>query len=72
MSFSNRAFWTKVTRVWLESSEWQRLLLVAAYMRAGGLVDVQAIHVSLGSGEGDPLYVVQGRKSVEVEPKSEL
>lgn len=47
-------------------------------MRAGGLVDVQAMRVSLGSPGGvspggDPLYVVQGRKSVTTaEPKSEL
>lgn len=65
VSFSNRAFWTKVTRIWMETSEWQRLLLVAAYMRAGGLVDVQAMRVSRVATTGmvaDPLYVVQGRK----------
>ena len=63
ISFSNRAFWSKVTQIWLDSSEWQRVLLVAAYMRSAGLIDVQAVHVSLGAPGGDPLYVVQGRKS---------
>jgi len=71
MSFSNRAFWSKVTRVWTETSEWQRLLLVSAYMRAGGLVDVQAVRVSLGArGDvGDPLYVVKGTKKSVVDLK---
>ena len=63
MSFTNRALWSKVTQMWFDSSEWQRVLLVSAFMKAAGLVDVQAMHVSLGAPGGDPLYVVQGRKS---------
>jgi len=60
VSFSNRAFWTKAVRVWVEASEWQRILLVAAYLNHAGFEDIEATNLTAGE-RGDPMYVVMGR-----------
>ena len=64
LSFSNRAFWTKATRIWVEATEWQRVLIVAALYQSAGFEGVEAFEVS-GEG-GDPMYVVQGTSPMRV------
>ena len=71
MSFSNRMFWTKAVRVWTQASEWQRVLVCAAYFRYCDAPQypyeqLEAFHYQAEPGGGDrhdPLYVVQARKA---------
>ena len=61
VSFSNRCFPTKAVAIWraLDGGDQQRL--VAAYMAQAGLVGVSGrSHVP---AQGDPLWVVTGRKA---------
>ena len=53
------------------TSEWQRVLMVAAYFKAAGFVEVEAFEVSDGSGN-DPVYIIQGRTPGGGEGKSGL
>ena len=65
-SFSNRMFWTKAVRIWTESSEWQRVLICAAYFSLTGFEAIEAFEIggTGGGGRGDPLYIVQARKPI--------
>lgn len=65
MSFSNRMFWTKAVRIWTQSSEWQRVLVCAAYFRFCGAqyTDLFAFEITSEDGH-DPMFVVQARKPV--------
>jgi SAM-dependent methyltransferase len=63
VSFSNRCFPTKAVAVWLGSTDAQHCLLVRSYFdAAGGWGDVRDEDRS-PEGNGDPLYVVWGRRA---------
>ena len=42
LSFSNRMFWTKAVKIWTDASEWERILIAAAYLHNGRFVDISA------------------------------
>lgn len=70
---SNRAFWDKVVRRWLEVDEWGRLELVGDYLHFSGWKDVEILTLAeaesvgggllgwAGLGGRDPVWVVRGR-----------
>jgi len=58
-SFSNRMFWTKAIELWTQATEWQRVLVCAAYFSIAGFQDIHAYDVTLPEGK-DPLFIVQG------------
>ena len=63
VSFSNRCFPTKAVAVWLHSGDAQHVGLVRAYFEAAeGWMDVRTEDRS-PDGNGDPLYVVWGRRA---------
>jgi hypothetical protein len=72
LAISNRAFWDKVVRRWLVSSEGERVTLVCDYLYFSGWRDVEVVQVvEKGEGgggvfgmfgaAGDPVWVVRGR-----------
>lgn len=76
VAISNRAFWDKVIRRWLEVDEEERLLMVADYLHFAGFEQIEIIDIAgeveeiehaeglmafLGSMGGDPLWVVRGK-----------
>jgi SAM-dependent methyltransferase len=64
VSFSNRCFPTKATRLWLATDDAQHQALVQLYFeRAGVWENVQIQTLSLHPGRTDPLFVVWARRS---------
>lgn len=63
--FSNRCFFTKAVRIWVESGDGNRMDLVRSYFeRAGNYEEVQAGFLNPEtSPPGDPAYVVMARKA---------
>jgi SAM-dependent methyltransferase len=67
VSFSNRCFPSKAVRIWMLTSEVQRLRLVQTYFaRAGCFVNIKAMNRSPRRWIGDPLYVVVGWRAPNV------
>ena len=63
VSFSNRCFPTKATRLWLSTDAAPHAALVRLYFERGGTWDgIEAVDASPRPGRGDPLYVVWARK----------
>ena len=59
VSFSNRCFPTKATRLWLSTDDAQHIALVRlCFERGGRWEDVAAVDISPHRGRTDPLYVV--------------
>lgn len=75
--FSNRLFPQKAVRIWRDSSEEERLILVEDYFRLAGGYQVSQVFVSKGGLRpkddkyfamgipGDPVYAVYAEKQVE-------
>jgi SAM-dependent methyltransferase len=64
VSFSNRCFPTKATRLWLETSDEQHQALVCLYFdQSGGWDEIEALDLSQNRGRSDPLFVVTGQKA---------
>lgn len=63
VSFSNRCFSTKATRLWLSTDDAQHVSLVQLYFEEGGWSSAEAFNVSPRPNRSDPLYVVVGTKS---------
>ena len=64
VSFSNRCFPTKATRLWLETSDQQHLALVRLYFeQSGGWEQMEAFDLSPTQGRSDPLFAVTGQKA---------
>jgi SAM-dependent methyltransferase len=64
VSFSNRCFPTKATRLWLFTDDAQHQSLVRLYFERGGAwADVQAVDLSPQPGRSDPLFVVWARRT---------
>lgn len=75
VAISNRAFWDKVIRRWLEYDEEERLLMVADYLHFAGFEQIEIVDVGgqedgehalelmafFGSMGSDPLWVIRGR-----------
>ena len=62
VSFSNRCFPTKATRLWLGMDDAQHVALVRLYFeQSGGWEPVEAFDISPRPGRSDPLFVVTGR-----------
>lgn len=64
--FSNRMFYTKAVRVWIESDDEHRMGLVASYFQfAGNFEDISGTcRNPYRSPYEDPVYVVMARKAV--------
>ena len=70
ISFSNRAFWTKATRKWIESSDLQRLNYISEVLLCNSWSNVETIKEALPSntiasllGMGkDPFFAVIASK----------
>ena len=63
VSFSNRCFPTKATRLWLSTDDSQHLALVRLYFEeSGGWENISAHDLSPAPGRSDPLYAVSARK----------
>ena len=62
VSFSNRCFPTKAVAVWLGSMDAQHRLLVRSYFEAAGDWSEVRDEDRSPQGNGDPLYVVWGRR----------
>ena len=72
VSFSNRCFPTKATRLWLSTDDAQHAALVRLYFERGGRWEgVEAQDISPCPGRTDPLYVVWARKADGVAGKGE-
>lgn len=63
VSFSNRCFPTKATKLWLSTDDAQHISLVQLYFEEGGWGGAEAFNVSPRPTRSDPLYVVVGTKS---------
>lgn len=64
VSFSNRCFPTKATRLWRETSDEQRLGLIQMFFeQSGGWKAVEAFDLSPNNGRSDPLFAVVGRRA---------
>lgn len=64
VSFSNRCFPTKAVAVWLNTTDIERLVLVRSYFESAQFIDIHtAAHTA---GKHDPLYIVTGKKRVEL------
>ena len=64
VSFSNRCFPTKATRLWLSTDDAQHAALVRLYFERGGRWEgVEAQDISPHPGRTDPLYVVWAHKA---------
>jgi hypothetical protein len=73
LAVSNRAFWHKVVRRWMEVDERGRLEMVGDYLWFAGWREVEIVTIveksergggvwgMMGKGAPDPLWVVQGR-----------
>lgn len=62
VSFSNRMFPTKAVAIWRALDDEGHGRLVAEYMRRAGEFDgIRGVDLSPAPGDGDPLYVVEGR-----------
>ena len=65
VSFSNRCFPTKATRLWLQTDDASHVALVRLYFeQSGDWQPVEAFNLSPRPNRSDPLYVVAGTKSV--------
>ncbi len=63
VSFSNRCFPTKATRLWLATDDAQHQALVRLYFERGGpWADVQTVDLSPRPGHSDPLFAVWARR----------
>ena len=61
VSFSNRCFPTKATRLWLSTDDAQHTALVRLYFeQSGGWDEIGAFDISPHPNLSDPLYVVTG------------
>eukprot|EP01064_Diplonema_japonicum_P005108 TRINITY_DN13410_c0_g4_i1.p1 TRINITY_DN13410_c0_g4~~TRINITY_DN13410_c0_g4_i1.p1 ORF type:complete len:262 (+),score=63.11 TRINITY_DN13410_c0_g4_i1:69-788(+) len=56
--FTNRAFWTKSTKVWAGASHEERIFLAALYLSYAGFTDVKAFN--LPQADTEPVAVVTG------------
>jgi len=63
VSFSNRCFPTKATRLWTSTDDAQHIALVQLYFDEGGWGSAEAFNLSPSPNRSDPLYVVVGTKS---------
>ncbi len=64
VSFSNRCFPTKATRLWLGTDDAQHVALVRLYFEQSGGWETTEADISPHPGRSDPLYVVTGRRSI--------
>lgn len=62
VSFSNRCFPTKATRLWTSTDDAQHIALVQLYFEEGGWGNAEAFNLSPRPARSDPLYVVVGTK----------
>ena len=63
VSFSNRCFPTKATRLWLGTDDAQHSAVVSLYFEAGaGWEKIEEFNLSPRPGRSDPLYAVVGAK----------
>ena len=63
VSFSNRCFPTKATRLWLSTDDSQHVAVVRLYFEeSGGWDSVDAFDISPHPGKSDPIYAVVGTK----------
>ncbi len=63
VSFSNRCFPTKATRLWLSTDDSQHIALVRLYFEeSGDWENISAHDLSPTPGRSDPLYAVSARK----------
>ncbi len=65
VSFSNRCFPTKATRLWLSTDDAQHLSLVQLYFEEAGWGSAEAFNLSPRPNRSDPLYAVVGTKSAD-------
>ena len=65
VSFSNRCFPTKATKLWLSTDDAQHTALAQLYFEEGGWGSAEAFNLSPRLNRSDPLYVVVGTKSTE-------
>jgi len=64
VSFSNRCFPTKATRLWLGADDAQHVALVRLYFeQSKGWEMIEAFDIGPHPGRSDPLYVVTARRS---------
>ncbi|WP_440899915.1 methyltransferase domain-containing protein, partial [Actinosynnema sp.] len=57
LTFSNRLFWTKAVRGWLDADEAGRCEIVAAYLRSAGVFGEPEVSLRTPpGGRGDPLW----------------
>lgn len=66
VSFSNRCFPTKATRLWGSTDDAQHVALVQLYFEEGGWGSAEAFNLSPRPNRSDPLYVVVGAKDASV------
>lgn len=65
VSFSNRCFPTKATRLWLETDDPQHVALVRLYFEESGRWEsVESFDLSPQAGRSDPLFMVMGRTAL--------
>jgi len=63
MSFSNRCFPTKVSQIWLRTSDPEHVFIVGAFFHYAGMFEpAQGIDISPKPGRSDPMYVVQAKR----------
>ena len=68
VSFSNRCFPTKATRLWLSADDAQHVAVVRLYFEeSGGWNGVDAFDISPHPGQSDPLYAVVGTKPTKIQ-----
>jgi SAM-dependent methyltransferase len=63
VSFSNRCFPTKATRLWGSTDDAQHIALVQLYFEESGWGSAEAFNLSPHPNRSDPLYAVVGTKS---------
>ena len=63
VSFSNRCFPTKATRLWTSTDDAQHVALVQLYFEEGGWGSAEAFNLSPRPNRSDPLYAVVGTKT---------
>ncbi len=63
VSFSNRCFPTKATKLWLSTDDAQHISLVQLYFEEGGWGSAEAFNISPHPNRSDPLYAVVGTKT---------
>ncbi len=62
VSFSNRCFPTKATKLWLSTDDAQHVALTKLYFDESGWPPTEEFNLSPRSGRSDPLFVVVGTK----------